>query len=391
MRLLTRLFLIVAVGLLAFSLVHAQGVEDNQAIVYMAYEGTAEGSILIVSPEGYRDKVIGRDWFGSDSSGRYQREEMSASDDGRSLAISVRDTVDDVILWVPIINLDEPGSGNTLYPLYTTQAVRLGGFSPDGRYLALAVVGQESADAPLTGGMMVFDITSSQEFDEYGKWWLPLEPRDGQIMWAEIGDWTAEGVQFLPTCYDCGEHTAGEYLLWNPFAETITPETGAYFVPDVIRLKATGEALRLDSDEDFPRNPGVTGPNVVRYLPTVTPDPAAMTTIYADPRGIGLAQWVLDGQAALVQPANVNDQWLLIYRDGRVVEYPYMRGIYFVVGSTDGWFVQGGNADGYTDLNHIRLDRSDYLVSAAGWATVIRPPRLGTSLPNPPPTFQAID
>lgn len=366
----------------------AQPAGDNQAILYMAYEDTAAGLVLIVSPDGYRAIPFGSDWFGSDSSGRYQREQMIASEDGRWLAISVRDTLDDVILWVPIIALDE-GGGNTLFPLPITRAVKLGSFSPDGRYLALAVVGQQSLDTPLVGGLMIFDITSSPESDEQAKWWLPLEPRDGQVMWAEIGDWTSQGVQFLPTCYDCADPAAGEYALWNPFTETISPDTGAYFVPDVTVLESTGEALRLQVDEAFPRNPGATGANVIRYLTAVTPD-AAVTTLYADPRGIAWAHWVLDGQAVLAQPAGVHDAWVLIYRDGRTTVYPYGLGTRFVVGSTDGWFVESGNADGYTDITHFRLDGSDYLVSADGGAAVIRPPRLGRNLPHPPPPFPPV-
>lgn len=365
----------------------AQPAGADAAILYMAYEGTAEGLVLIVWPGGYRVVEIGRDFFGSDSSGRYQREQMIASDDGRWLAISVRDTVEDAILWVPIIALDG-GSGSTLFPLPITRAVKLGSFSPDGRYLALAVVGQESPDAALVGGVMVFDLTSSSEFDAPATWWLPLEPRDGQVMWAEIGAWTAQGVHVLPTCYACDERSAGEYLLWEPFTDSLTSRTGVYFRPDVTVLAATGEALWLDDDPDFPRSPGVTAPNVIRYLPTVTPDSAGMTTLYADPRGIAWAQWVLDGQAVLAQPAEVYDAWVLIYRDGRVVAFPHALGIRFVVGSTEGWLAETGNADGYTDILAFRPDGSTTTpVSASGGAIVIRPPHLGMRLPDPPPPF----
>ncbi|MBL8152669.1 MAG: hypothetical protein JNM70_00680 [Anaerolineae bacterium] len=364
--------------LIPFQPAVAQPAGDNEAILYMAYEGSAAGLVLIVSPDGYRAIPMGR----------YQREQMIASEDGRWLAISVRDTVDDVILWVPIIALDDSG-GNTLFPLPITRAVKLGSFSPDGRYLALAVVGQQSLDAPLMGGLMVFDIFSSPESDEQAKWWLPLEPRQGQVMWAEIGDWIAQGVQFLPTCYQCDDPSAGEFALWNPFTEAITPGAGAYFLPDVTVLESTGEALRLEVDAAFPLDPGATGANVIRYLPAVRPD-AAVMTLYADPRGIAWAQWVLDGQAVLAQPAGVFDAWVLIYRDGRVVEYPHGLGIRFVVGSTGGWFVESGNADGYTDITHIRPDGSDYLVSADGGAAVIRPPHLGRNLPDPPLPFPPV-
>jgi hypothetical protein len=364
----------------------AQVAADDEAILYMAYESGAAGTLLIVSPNDYR--VVDLEADGAGSSSRYLREEMIASDEGRWLAISVRDTVDDVILWVPILALDNVG-GNSLYPLRITRAVRLGGFSAEGRYLALAAVGQESAEAPLTGGVMVFDVEGDPEGDAQIKWWLPLEPREGQVMWAEIGEWTPEGVQFLPTCYDCDDPPAGEYALWDPFAGTVTPETGVAYVPDLTVLDATGEALRLEYDERFPRNPGVEEANVIRYLPTTAPD-AATTTLYADPRGIAWAHWVLDGQAVLAQPTGVNDAWVLIYRDGRVVEHPHALGVRFVVGSTEGWFVEAGNADGYTDINHVRLAGSDYVVSAAGGATVIRPPRLGSDLPQPPPPFPPV-
>jgi hypothetical protein len=362
---------------------------DDEAILYMAYEDTAEGVVLMVSPDGYRAVEIGADWLGSGSSGRYQREQMVASDDGRWLAISVRDTIDDVILWVPIIELNTSG-GNTLFPLQITRAVKLGSFSPDGRYLALSVVGQESPDTPLIGGVMVFDVISSAESDEQTKWWLPLEPQNGQIMWAEIGDWNSEGVQFLPTCYQCDDPPEGEFALWNPFTEAITTETGVHFAPDLTVLESTGEALRLEYDQEFPIAPNATGANVIRYLPTVTANAASVTTLYTDPRGIEWAQWVLDGQAVLAQPAGVNDAWVLIYRDGQVVTYPVSLGIRFVVGSTEGWFVESGNADGYTDITHIRPDGSDYLVSASGGSTVIRPPYLGRNLPDPPPSFTPV-
>jgi hypothetical protein len=202
-------------------------------------------------------------------------------------------------------------------------------------------------------------------------------------MWAEIGDWTADGIQFLPTCYDCDAAPVGEYALWDPFAGTVTPETGVSYAPGEIALEATGEALLLDSDERFARNPGVTAANVIRYLPTTS-------TLYADARGIEWAQWVLDGQAVLAQPTGVGDAWVLIYRDGRVVDFPHPLGVRFVVGSTEGWFAEVGNADGYTDIMHIRLEGSDYLVSAGGGATVIRPPRLGRDLPQPPVPFPPI-
>lgn len=367
----------------------AQPAGDDEAILYMAYDDTPEGVILIVSPEGYRAVEMGRDWYGSDSSGRYQRGQMVASDDGRWLAVSVQDTVDNVLLWLPIMAL-EGGGGNTIYPPLITQAIKLGSFSPDGRYLSVSLVGQESPDSPLIGRLIVFDVTISPESDEQFMWWLPLEPREGQIMWAELGDWDGNAVQFLPTCYDCDETPAGEYSLWDPFTGMITPETGVQFVADVNVLKATGEALRLEYDEAFPLNPDATGANVVRYMPEVTADATAMTTIYTDPRGIALAQWVLDGEAVLVQPAGVYDLWVLIYRDGRVVEYPYSLGIRFVVGSPDGWFVEAGNADGYTDIRHVQLESWEYSVSAAGGATVIRPPYLGANLPDPAPAFSPV-
>jgi hypothetical protein len=384
-------FLFSLMLLIPFQPALAQPGGEGEAILYMAYEDTAEGVVLIVSPNDYHAVEIGRDWFGSGAYGRYQREQMLASEDGRWLAISVRDTVEDVILWVTIIALDQGGErGITLFPLQVTRAVKLGSFSPDGRYLALAVVGQESPDAPLTGGVMVFDTESDPEWDEQATRWLPLEPRDSALMWAEIGAWAAEGVQFLPTCYDCADSPAGEYALWDPFTETVTPATGVYYVPDVIALDATGEALRLEVDTDFPRSPGMSGANVIRYLPAVTPDAADMTTLYADSRGIAWAAWVLDGSAVLAQPADVYDSWVLIYRDGRAVEVPHALGIRFVVGSTEGWFVEAGNADGYTDILHVRLDGSEYLVSSSGGAIVVRSPALGTSLPIPPPPFPPV-
>jgi hypothetical protein len=369
----------------------AQPTDNDEAILYMSYEDSAEGLVLIVSPDGYRAIKIGGDWFGSNSSGRYEREQMVASHDGRWLAISVRDTVDDVMLWVPIIALDNSGASTFVpLPMRLTRTVKLGSFSPDSRYLSLAVVGQESQDASLTGGLIVFDVTNDLESDEQAVWSLPLEPREGQVMWAEVGDWIPQGVQFLPTCYDCDDPPTGEYALWDPFAEAITPVTGGHFVPDVTVLKATGEAVRLEYDEAFPRNPGVMGANVIRYLPTVTSDAATMTTIYTNPRGIDWAQWVLDGQALLVQPTGLNNAWVLVYRTGQVMTYPHDLGIRFVVGSTEGWFVESGNADGYTDITHIRLDGSDYLVSASGGATVIRPPHLGRNLPNLPLSFLSV-
>lgn len=374
-------FLLVSLLLTPLQRVIAQPAEDDEAILYMSYESGAAGTLLIVSPEGYRVVALEND--GTDSS-RYLREQMVASEDGRWLAISVRDTVDDVILWVPILALDDEG-GNSFVPLPITRAVRLGSFSPDGRYLALAVVGQEGEDAPLTGGVMVFDVTGDPEGDEQIKWWLPLEPRQGQVMWAEIGDWTPDGIQFLPACYDCDDAPTGEYALWNPFADIVTPQTGVFYASGLTVIESTGEALRLDYDEGFPRDSGVTAANVIRYVPTISSDTAAMTTIYADPRGIDWTQWVLDGQAVLAQTAGVNDAWVLIYRDGRVVDYPHALGVRFIVGSTEGWFVESGNADGYTDITHIRLDGSDYLVSAGGGATVIRPPHLGSDLTDPPP------
>lgn len=380
------LLLLCLLLLTAFQPEPTQPVTPDEAILYMAYEDTPQGIVLIVSPDGYRDLVIDQSYYGSDSSGRYQREQMIASRDGRWLAISVRDTQEDSLLWVPIIALDGSG-GNTFFPPWIARAARLGSFSPDGRYLALALVGQESPASPLFGGVMVFDIASSPESDEQTMWWLPIEPRDGQVMWAEIGDWNAHGIEFLPVCYDCADLTAGEYALWEPFTGTTTPQTGRYFVPALTMLESTGEALRLEYDANFPLNAGASGANVIRYLPSVTPDTAAWTTIYADPRGIESAHWVLDGQALLVQPAGVYDLWLLIYRDGRVVEYPHALGIRFVVGSTEGWFVEGGNADGYTDITHISLSASSNLVGASGGAYVIRPPHLGTSLPDPPPPF----
>ncbi|MCU0513238.1 MAG: hypothetical protein MUE40_11795 [Anaerolineae bacterium] len=368
----------------------AQPADSETAILYMAYDDSVGGTVLSVTPAGYHSQPVPGEALGADAAGRYQREQMLASDDGRWLALSLRDTLEDVIVWVPILALDGAGGGTALWPLPITHAVNLGAFSPDGRYLALAVVGQDSPEAPPRAALLAFDLAGDPEGDAPIKWWLPLEPQAGELMWAETGAWTAQGVQFRPVCYDCDTPpAAGEYALWQPLTGTVTPASGAFFMPDMIVLPATGEALRLESAAEFPRDPGVTGPNVVRYRPAVNPA-APATTLYADPRGIALAQWVLDGAAVLVQPAGVHDTWVLIDRAGRVVEYPHSLGVRFVVGSTTGWFVETGNADGYTDILHVDGAEFTYLVSGAGGVAVLRPPYLGSSLPRPLPAFPPV-
>jgi len=278
----------------------------------------------------------------------------------------------------------------------------VGAFSPDSSQFASGYISQNG-----DGGVMVVDAAS-------GTLLRTLPKEQFQVPFAAtafVDGWRLEGIYFVPTCWACEGTISGEFQIWNPTSNSVSP-AGRYFdyVYGAQLLSGTGEYIYARYDEDFPlgQMPGMfADANVVAYYPNgVNPLENDGQVVYFNESNLILpqAQWVANGAAFLLKPYD-SSQAVLNYRDGsqQAVNMPVSE--VFLIGTPDGWLTFDTNTNA---IQHYLLDpiaqslSTRMIAQAGGQVDVLNAPELGFDLdrigfanniqPPPPvvcPGFQA--
>ncbi|HYO87218.1 MAG TPA: hypothetical protein VER79_01150, partial [Candidatus Limnocylindrales bacterium] len=158
--------------------------------------------------------------------------DLALSADGTKLAAVFHERASDAALQVVIADLTLNSCCVTLIsPLEQVYAYDLAGFSPDGTQIALSFVGAAgSGDFPFTGGMMIVDTASGAPVEITGME-APMAALSGtgSAVWAQMGSWTENGIQWTPSCYACEPPLEAEYSLWAPQKGTFIARSGVGF------------------------------------------------------------------------------------------------------------------------------------------------------------------
>lgn len=234
------------------------------------------------------------------------------------------------------------------------QAIDLGGFEANSSRFALSYVNKfDSSPNIPEGGIMIIDAATGNIQTQ-----LTMEVIQNQMqlpngggIWALMGDWTANGIEFIPNCYGCEGIFEGIFHLYDPTTNFFSANTGSYFSLFGRELSATGELIYPAQDKRYIYDATPAGfwgmPNVVYYFSATPqsesplvfqPTPFNTTVAYAasDVVNIQTTMWVDNGSAFLVEPFNT-DFWELVFRDGtvrRVHKTPETRAL---VGLPNGW------------------------------------------------------
>ena len=283
----------------------------------------------------------------------------------------------------------------------------LGTFSPDGTQLALSwLANDDQAAYPFVGGIIIVDAATgttvrSLSDQEIGEALGEEFPQP----WALLGDWREDGIRFHPNCYACEGVFEGEWAIWDPATSVFTPTSGEYFSFSFgAMLDSTGETLYSRQDLQFPAStePAMFPiPNVISYIASGRPpmffEPSTAPAIYFNETQIhaGIrAEWVLDGQAALISAPGTPDLTLL-FRDGTQQQVFTSFDFNFFAGTPNGWLMLEDSPNGRV-LTLYTVEGAEVLATPLGEPLLVDSslrlldaPELGTSLTSPAP-FPAI-
>jgi hypothetical protein len=231
------------------------------------------------------------------------------------------------------------------------QTTYVGPFSPDGGQIVASMLDTNSLGQgqPANAEIAVFDLASGSVVAA-----TPLssiQPQDPYAAAVAFGDWKADGIRVVPSCWGCEGVWNGMYSIWNPATNTMSAPVESFDI-FLEPLPATGEMLEIAADATYPQSgaPGGYFPpsNVVQYYAGAN-QPAQV--VYFNPANpyVMTASWVADGKAILVQHGGPvgntpdsdfgdqppSDAYLLL-RDGRLVSVPPNLG-HALTGTPDGW------------------------------------------------------
>lgn len=274
-------------------------------------------------------------------------------------------------------------------------------FSPDGSRIAAAFIMVDSVQA----GIVIWDaasgavVTIKSYADLAG---LPAE--EVAYRWPYLGAWTASGIEWHENCYACEGVFSGEWSLWDPITDSVTPSTGRYF--DVFfsdRLSTTGEAVSIANNPAYPTAgmPGMfPASNVIQYTaagatpPIWAPDANAPVVFYdVAMRNLSRPLWIADGSAILAHDGS-SRRYAIIGRDGSIQNLSYEGESRPLFGTPSGW-VSLVSTDEQTyslvefvpALGGIEAIALDYQWDQPVNVTVVDHPELGAStLSVLPPT-----
>jgi hypothetical protein len=315
----------------AIQTVNANGVIDTIPVsAQLLVENTTGSSIFITSPDGRY--ILHKYYVQGDTSAHLR---FGATGDG-ACCTEVSDLVGDISEY------------------------SLAGFEPTGSRFALSYV-RAMDDTPFfAGGMMVIDAANATviadiSMDEAVSGMAVGEPP----AWARMGRWTADGIQFIGTCFACGGgYVEGHYLVWNPDTDAIVADSGVAVSDFGATLEGTGEFIYRGLDNRFLHDPspGVYPiPNVIQYFATgnLADKPVPIYTD-ADQYNIAGMSWVGDGQAVLILSPSA-DYWDIVFRSGRVERIQETDQPRFMGGTPDGWFA-AITLDGNRAIAHYSIE-----------------------------------
>ncbi|MBI5961461.1 MAG: SH3 domain-containing protein [Chloroflexi bacterium] len=319
--------------------------------------------------------------------------------------------VDDQGVWVADLlagtcctPLTAPDS--TLFSTYISP------ISPDGTQIAISM--SSEAVFTSTGGVdvpvLVFDLASGQVVASLLL--SQLQAIDYQPSAVQFGDWRADGLRLIPSCWGCEGTWEGLYQLWDPATNTLTPPVEPFDI-FMQRLPTTGEIIKANAHPDYPQSGFPSAyfapSNVVEYYPSVTaPDGMA---VYFNPNSVYVngVDWVVDGQAFLAVlggrarssadnlfDTTMDNESVLVFRDGHQVPVP-MPGYNVLTGTPDGWIAWSWQTGESAIVQLLPGDQLNIIPTNAGnstnWLLVGANFQLGASAvasPFPaaqPPTF----
>lgn len=265
----------------------------------------------------------------------------------------------------------------------------LGGFEPDGSRFAVSYVRANADNSDSSSAIMVVDAATSTVMAEMPVDFDLADPPFGEEwVWAKLGRWTADGIQFTVHCFACGGgYLEGHFSLWNPDTNAIIPDSGITVSEFGTALAGTGEFIYRGQDTNFfyDPTPGVSAiPNVVQYFPTgdLTQTPVPIYT-QPDSTNLGGISWIGDGEAVLAR-ASSGDYWDIIFRTGHVEHIQETSQLRFMDGTPDGWFAST-TIDNRQTIVHYNIDTLQPTIVApfpddAISARIVHFPSLGFSV-----------
>jgi hypothetical protein len=176
--------------------------------------------------------------------------------------------------------------------------------------------------------------------------------------WAYMGDWTPDGIHFMPTCYACEPPFEGEFARWRPDEGSVSIDTGVTFSWFGQGLSWTGERVEIVFDERFPfvDEPGFFPPhNVVYYLPEGgLASQGAGVPVFSStgmPK-LESVHFVNDGAALLIDSAT-DESRARITRGGFSMEFAVEPSNRVLAGTPNGWVEMLIHDDGTPALRLI--------------------------------------
>ena len=216
--------------------------------------------------------------------------------------------------------------------------VELGDFSPDGTRVA-AVHSRVNFNAEgdsLAGFVVTYDL-ATQALGSF----IPTSAFPGDtepLLGAYLGRWYAHGIEVVATCMACDRPTQGSFAIWNPEADSITPDNSIY-LGDGHTLRSTGETVRAARDPIYPTGQGLLG-NVVSYYPTTAAGQIPFVIYYhAEYPMISSVNWIHNGESLLIAHAGT-DVATILRRDGGRAEYTIPLQNQFVATTPNGWLAR---------------------------------------------------
>ena len=216
----------------------------------------------------------------------------------------------------------------------TTEVVNLGGFSPDSTQLIVNFI--NAYYAPAAGELAVVNVETGlieHQLNAMDTFNAPA---------AFFLSWEQTDIALFPICFPCGASLDGEYVTWNPATGDITEAAGYIVASTGDTLEASGDIIRAIQSPDYPIDEeadAMMGPfNVLEYLPGG--DTSEVQLVYYDADNLHLIspQWVIDGQAYLIQHPFA-DGATLVWREGTVQDFAFDETLLFHVAMKDGWLM----------------------------------------------------
>ena len=212
------------------------------------------------------------------------------------------------------------------------EVINLLGFDPDGRQLVINFLNAYFGEADAL--IAILNV-------ETGEYVTTLDPYSAFNTNAIFFiDWNEDGIEVVPSCFPCGASADGATTFWNLETGEIIPQYG-YNVSFGGSQLAKGDVIEAVQDEEFPIGNAdvMAGPfNVIEYYVGDDVDSAELIYFNTDNLVLIKPEWVMDGQAYLIQE-QFAEGGTLVWRDGTTEHIQFNEGQMFLTGTPDGWLM----------------------------------------------------